>query len=59
MMLKKGQIAIDMVDPALKSEIMSNTGIVRGMVLDTSPFANPIEGVRVVAVMLMASNMKC
>ncbi len=28
----------------------SNTGTVRGMVLDTSPFANPIEGVRVVAV---------
>ena len=50
MMSKKGEMAIAMVDPALNAEIMSKTGIVRGMVLDTSPFANPLEGVRVVAV---------
>ena len=50
MMSKKGKVAIDKVDPALNAEIMSRTGTVRGIVLDTSPFQSPIEGVRVVAV---------
>ena len=49
-MVKTGEMAIDMVDPALEAGIMSRTGIVRGYVTDTSSFPNPIEGVRVVAV---------
>ena len=49
-MVKTGEMAIDMVDPALEAGIMSRTGIVRGYVIDTSSFPNPIEGVQVVAV---------
>ena len=50
MMSKKGEMSIVMEGPVLKAKIMTKTGIVRGIVLDTSPFQSPIEGVRVVAV---------
>ena len=49
-MVKTGETAIDMVDPAAEAGIMSRTGIVRGYVTDTASFLNPLEGVRVVVV---------
>ena len=48
MMSKKGKMAIDMVDPALKAAISTYPGVVRGRVRDSSPMRSPIEGVRVV-----------
>lgn len=50
MMSKKGEMSIVMEGPVLKTRIMSKTGIVRGTVRDASPSKNPLEGVRVVAV---------
>ena len=49
-MVKTGETAIDMVDPAVEAGIMSRTGIVRGIVSDTAPTPIPIAEVRVAIV---------